>query len=66
MARVCQKCGKKSIVMGITRKLRGHINPTGKRRKLPNLQVFTDPQTGKRYKWCTECIHAYFKSAKAS
>lgn len=52
--------------MGITRKLRGHSNPTGSRHRLPNLQIFTDPETGKRYKWCTECIHAYFKSAKAA
>lgn len=65
MSRVCQKCKKKPIVMGIRKKLRGHYNPTGKRTRKPNLQWFKDPETGKRYKLCTKCIHAYFKQAKA-
>lgn len=65
MARRCEKCLKKPIVMGIKRKLRGHLNPTGKKHRLPNLQWFKDPETGKRLKLCTNCIHAYFKAAKA-
>ena len=38
MARVCQICGKKSIMKRKLNKLRGKYNPTPKKRKYLNLQ----------------------------
>jgi len=36
-------------------KLRGHYNPTGKKRKYPNLQKTTTPE-GEKVLACTNCI----------
>jgi len=61
MARVCPLCGKKSMVVVIRKKLRGKYNPTGKKRKYPNLQWVRLPN-GKRIKACTKCIKALSKT----
>lgn len=41
--------------------LRGHYNPTGKKRKYPNLQW--SRVDGKRVKICTDCIKTQNKTA---
>jgi ribosomal protein L28 len=64
MAKVCPLCGKKSMVAVTRKKLRGKYNPTGKKRKYPNLQWVRLPHTGKRIKACTKCIKALGKTRK--
>ncbi len=65
----CEICGKGSVMVQHRVKLRGKYNPTGKKRKYPNLQwvvVPTDvkhpkkaiPLRGKRVLACTKCIKA--------
>lgn len=45
----------------VTRKLlRGNYNPTGKKRKYPNLQWVT-LEKGNRVKACTKCIKTMHK-----
>jgi len=61
MARRCALCGKKSMISVIRRKLRGKYNPTGKRKKYPNLQ-WVRLENGKRVKACTKCIKAMNKT----
>ena len=61
MANVCPLCGKKSMVAVVRKKLRGKYNPTGKKRKYPNLQWVRLP-SGKRVKACTKCIKAMMKN----
>jgi ribosomal protein L28 len=51
----CAICQKKSKKAGIRKKLRGHYNPTGKRKQLPNLQWVKLPD-GKRIRICTKCL----------
>ncbi|OGZ31970.1 MAG: hypothetical protein A3I88_00555 [Candidatus Portnoybacteria bacterium RIFCSPLOWO2_12_FULL_39_9] len=55
----------------VRRKLRGKYNPTGKKRKYPNLQwVYLSSEavakwgaaSGKRVKACTKCIKAMGKT----
>ncbi len=63
MSRVCQICGKKSIMKRKLNKLRGKYNPTPKKRKYPNLQWVT-LSDGKRMKACTKCIKTLSKVKK--
>ncbi len=60
MANVCPLCGKKSMVVVIRKKLRGKYNPTGKKRKYPNLQWVRLP-SGRRVRACAKCIKAMMK-----
>jgi ribosomal protein L28 len=55
MSRICDICGKGSIMVTNLKKLRGKYNPTGKNRKYPNLQWAKLP-SGERVKSCTNCI----------
>ena len=72
MSRVCQKCGK-GYQKAITRVLlRGHLNPTKKKRQHPNLQTkkitTTETKNNKtvvktqRMKLCTQCLKTLNKS----
>ncbi len=63
MAKICEICGKKSVMAVTRKKLRGKYNPTGKKRKYPNLQWVRLPN-GKRVKACTKCIKAIGKKRK--
>ncbi|MFH1175555.1 MAG: 50S ribosomal protein L28 [bacterium] len=54
MAKICQICGKGSIMMKTRAALeRAHRNPTGKRRKYPNLQKATIG--GEKILVCVKC-----------
>ena len=55
MARQCEICGKKGVMVWRLKKLRGKYNPTIKKRKHPNLQWVT-LTSGKRVKACAKCI----------
>ncbi|OIO45920.1 MAG: hypothetical protein AUJ31_02755 [Parcubacteria group bacterium CG1_02_39_15] len=61
MAKECAICGKKSGMVGKLVKLRGKYNPTGKKRKYPNLQ-WTRLPSGKRVLACTKCIKRLAKT----
>lgn len=71
MAKECTICGKKSMMVGKRKKLRGKYNPTIKKRKYPNLQWVRIPVdikkkayknfAGKRILACTKCIKALGK-----
>lgn len=61
MSRRCSVCGKKSMIAVTRKKLRGKYNPTGKKRKYPNLQ-WVRLANGKRIKACTKCIKAMNKT----
>ncbi|MFH0805568.1 MAG: 50S ribosomal protein L28 [Patescibacteria group bacterium] len=61
MSRRCTVCGKKSMVAVMLKKLRGQYNPTGKKRKYPNLQ-WVRLENGKRVKACAKCIKAMSKT----
>ncbi|MDO8558016.1 MAG: hypothetical protein Q7S09_02380 [bacterium] len=61
MAKSCVICGKTSYMGVVRRLLRGHYNPTAKKRKYPNLQWFA-VSNGKRVKACTKCIRAKQKT----
>lgn len=63
MSRRCAICGKKSMVAVTRKKLRGQYNPTGKKRKYPNLQWVTF-ESGKRVKACAKCIKTIHKPKK--
>jgi len=60
--RQCSICDKKSQVKTVYKKLRGHFNPTTKRRAYPNLQWTVIPSTGKRVKACMSCIKTLYKT----
>ena len=60
MTRICTICGKKSTLIVPRKKLRGKYNPTGKKRKYPNLQ-WVRLVSGKRVKACAKCIKAMAK-----
>lgn len=72
MARECVICGKKRIMVGKWVKLRGKYNPTGKRKKYPNLQFVRIPSdvkrdafkrfAGKRVLSCVKCIRTLKKT----
>jgi len=59
MAKQCATCGKGSIVGGgySNRTRATQFNPTGKRRRKPNLQWARLPEGG-RVKICTRCMKA--------
>lgn len=67
----CQICSKKSELAGNYAKTRGQYNPTGKKRRKPNLQKTFIPESvqkkaykefaGKKVKACTKCIKALSK-----
>ena len=61
MSRRCTICGKKPMVAVIRKKLRGQYNPTGKKRKYPNLQ-WVHLESGKRVKACAKCIKTMGKT----
>ena len=63
MARICQICGKKGVVIQKRKKLRGKYNPTVKVRKYPNLQ-WVHLSNGKRVKACAKCIKALTKKGQ--
>jgi ribosomal protein L28 len=58
----CQICGKTSRMGGLTKKLRGHVNPTAKKWKKPNIQKVT--VNGKTIRACTRCIRTLAKQGK--
>jgi len=75
MARQCPLCGKKSIKTTTLVKLRGKYNPTGTKRKYPNLQWVKLPSgveprgghaalRGKRIKACVKCIKTMHNAKK--
>ncbi|MBI2010989.1 MAG: 50S ribosomal protein L28 [Candidatus Colwellbacteria bacterium] len=53
--KVCEICGKGTMMVGHRVKLRGHYNPTVKKRKYPNLQKATLP-SGKKGLVCAKCL----------
>jgi ribosomal protein L28 len=65
MARECQICGKKGILVQRRKKLRGKYNPTVKQKQQPNLQWARVPLdikreaykkfAGKRALMCAKC-----------
>ncbi len=57
MAKICEICGKGSVIMGTRKLLRGHYNLTKTSRKYPNLQWAAVPSGG-RIKICTRCLKA--------
>ena len=71
MAKFCQICKKRGMLVVKRKKLRGKYNPTIKRRKKPNLQWVLIPKeiekkkfrkfAGKRILACTKCIKAMAK-----
>ena len=72
MAKQCTICGKGSVMVQHLKKLRGKYNPTGKKRKYPNLQWVVVPKDakhpkkaiplrGKRVLACAKCIKAINK-----
>jgi ribosomal protein L28 len=73
MSKQCAICQKGSVMVQRLKKLRGKYNPTGKKRKYPNLQWVTIPLDakspknavpfrGKRVLACAKCIKALGKS----
>ena len=73
MSKKCAICEKGSIMVQKLVKLRGKYNPTGKKRKYPNLQWVTIPKegvqnkkmkelSGKRVLACTKCIKSIGKT----
>ncbi|TRZ77772.1 50S ribosomal protein L28 [bacterium] len=58
MAKQCSICGKGSIMMCTRSALfRSHRNPSGKKRKYPNLQKAT--VDGEKMVICTKCKKLY-------
>lgn len=51
---MCPVCKKVTRTGGVRKLLRGNYNPTGKRKRHPNLQWAVLPN-GKRMKMCTNC-----------
>ena len=58
--RQCKICGKKSTWMGKYKKVMSKWDPTGMKRKYPNLQ-WAKLASGKRVKVCTKCIKTLAK-----
>jgi len=52
--KVCEYCGKASIIRGKRKKLRGKYNPTSFSRRYPNLQWVK--VKGKRMLVCHKCL----------
>lgn len=59
----CSICGKGSQVKTTYKKLRGHFNPTSKKRAYPNLQWAVFPPTQKRVRACVSCIKRLYQAA---
>jgi len=70
MAKVCEICGKGSMLLTPRNKLRGKYNPAAKKRKYPNLQwVLLPAQAGlssskTRIMACVQCIKTLSKPKK--
>ncbi|MFH1392100.1 MAG: L28 family ribosomal protein [bacterium] len=60
MAKKCEICGKTSMMAVVRKLLRGHYNPTTKKRKYPNLQ--RKKINNKRILICTKCLKAMGKT----
>lgn len=54
MSRICQVCGKGSMMVTPRKFLRAHYNPTEKKRRYPNLQTLR--LAGSKMKLCTRCL----------
>ena len=63
MSRICKICNKGGRVDVVRKLLRGHYNPTTKKRKYPNLQLVRLPN-GKKVLACTNCIKTLHKKVK--
>jgi len=61
MSRICEICGKSSVIVVTRKKSKSKYNPTTKKRKYPNLQ-WVKLANGKRVKACTKCIKAQSRS----
>ncbi len=69
MAKLCERCGKGSMLLTPRNKLRGKYNPADKKRKYPNLQWVILPaqaglSSGERIKACVKCIKTLSKPKK--
>lgn len=64
MSKVCELCGKKSMIAVTRMKLRGKYNPTGTKRKYPNLQPL-QLGPGKRVRACVQCRKTRTKKERA-
>lgn len=74
MSKICEICGKGSMLLTPRNKLRGKYNPTDKKRKYPNLQWVILParqsfsgggaSDKKRIKACAKCIKTLAKPKK--
>jgi len=58
----CQMCEKTSLKVGLTKKLRGHINPTVKQWRKANVQWAT--LDGKRIRVCVKCMRTIAKKGR--
>ena len=61
--RQCVLCGKSSRMVGHREKLRGKYNPTGERRRYPNVQWLMRPD-GSRVRACIQCKRTNVKTAR--
>jgi len=59
MSRICDACGKGSMIVTPRKLLRGNWNPTTKHRKFPNLQTLR--YGGGKMKVCTRCLRTLKK-----
>lgn len=73
MAKICEICGKGSMLLTPRNKLRGKYNPSDKKRKYPNIQrVFLlarrslgeSGSSEKRVRACVQCIKTLSKPKK--
>lgn len=62
MSRICDICGKGSMIITPRKLLRGNLNPTSKQRKYPNLQTLR--VQGGKLKVCTRCLKTLKREAK--
>jgi ribosomal protein L28 len=62
MARICDTCGKGSMIITPRKLLRGNMNPTTKQRKFPNLQTLR--YEGGKMKVCTRCLRSIKRDFK--
>jgi len=60
----CPICGKKPIMKTTRVLLRGHYNPTSRKRAMVNLQWAR--MDGKRIRICTDCIKTQAKRLMVS
>ncbi len=62
MSRMCELCGKGSMIVTPRKLLRGNLNPTSKQRKYPNLQTLRFG--GGKIKVCTRCLKTLKREAE--